>query len=99
MSKLKSFVFLTGASLTTGAFAGPKPLTESDAKAKAIALHPGKILEVEKEKVKGEPVFSVEIEGADGIHEVAIRISDGSILADKTHSGDNSDKDENESAE
>lgn len=86
------------AALAGNAFgAESKPLTAADAKAKALALHPGKVLEVEKEKRKGEPVYSVEIKSEDGsVHEVTFRISDGSMLDDRARAGHEEDGDEDD---
>ena len=103
--KRKSFVGALAIALLAGSAlaAESKPLTATDTKTKALALHPGKVLEVEKEKRKGEPVLLVEIRSEDGkVHEVTFRISDGSILDDRTRVGheeedDDEDDDEGES--
>jgi uncharacterized membrane protein YkoI len=73
-----------------------KALTAADAKAKALAIHPGKVLEVEKEKRGGQPVYSVEIKSDDGtVHEVTFRIADGSLLNDRSRAGHDEDEDDN----
>lgn len=80
------------------AHAEGKAVNAAQAKAKALALVPGKVIEVEKEKHKGEPVFSVEIRAADGVHEVVIRIADGLVLENKAK-GEHEDDDGDEGEE
>ncbi len=75
-------------------FAGS--VTAAQAKVIALKLVPGKVVEVEREKHAGEPVFSVEIKGASGVHEVAVRISDGSVLEDKVAGGADDEDEEND---
>ena len=80
--------------LATVASAAPAvPLTAITAKAKALALVPGRVVEVEKEKHKGEPVYSVEIKAADGVHEVILRIADGALLENKAKAADEEEED------
>lgn len=72
-------------------------ITKEEAKASALKLVPGKIIEVERERHNGEPVFSIEIRGEDGVHEVVIRIADGSVVENKapgTHEDDDEDEDD-----
>jgi uncharacterized membrane protein YkoI len=80
---MKKPLIMTLALVASAAHAQVKPLTAAGAKAKALALVSGKVLEVEKEKHNGEPVFSVEIKAKDGVHELVFRITDGKLVANK----------------
>ena len=84
--------------IASAAVAAGKPVTEAEAKKKALSLFPGKVVEVERETRDGAPVFSVEIRGKDGKHEVAIRIADGAVLASKAASEEDEDEDEDDDA-
>ncbi len=66
-------------------------VSKDQAQKTALSVYPGKVKEVEEEKHKGEPVFSIEIDGKDGVHEIVIRKSDGKIIENKT---DKEDEDE-----
>lgn len=77
----------------------PAKIEISDEEAKTIALKlvPGKVHEVEKEKHKGEKVFSVEITTASGVrHEVLINPTTGAVIEDKTKTSHDDDGDEDE---
>lgn len=89
-------VFVTLVAGAGPSFADGKKTTITEEQAKVIALKavPGKVLEVEKEKHSGEPVYSVEIRGADGTKkEVIISIATGTILEQKIDKDDDEDED------
>ncbi len=75
------------------AFSEEKLMTEATAKKKALDIYPGKVLEVEQEKHKGEEAYSIEIKGNEGVREIIIRKSDGKMLENKI---DKEDEDKNE---
>lgn len=69
------------------------------AKAEALKMVPGTLIEVEEETHKGIPAISVEIKANDGIHEIVFSKADGKVLSqgledddDKHEKGENGKK-------
>ena len=71
-------------------------ISKEQAKSIALKLVPGKIIEVEFEKHKGEPVYSIEIRANDGVYEVVLKEKDGTLLEKKGPGKHEDDDDEDE---
>lgn len=71
---------------TTFATAKKPPVTMEQARAKALALHPGEIKSLELEKEHGRLVYSFDIKTPDGIHEVNVDSETGKIVEDSIES-------------
>ncbi len=68
-------------------------ISKGEAETLALKLVPGKVLEIEREKHAGEAAFSIEIRAADGVHEVIVRVADGTVLANKERGDKKEDED------
>jgi uncharacterized membrane protein YkoI len=61
-------------------------ITLAQARAKALALHPGEIKSAELEKEHGAQIYSFDIKTGDGIHEVNVDSETGKIVEDSKES-------------
>jgi hypothetical protein len=61
-------------------------ITLAQARAKALALHPGEIKSAELEKEHGRQIYSFDIKTGDGIHEVNVDSETGKIVEDSKES-------------
>jgi uncharacterized membrane protein YkoI len=73
-------------SANTLAKARTPTITLAQARAKALALHPGEIKSAELEKEHGRQIYSFDIKTGDGIHEVNVDSETGKIVEDSKES-------------